>query len=397
MKRSENYNILFGAKLNSNNRGVNALAIGGIGFIKTKFNSNKTILVNLDWNISSKGTKSIYIDSENKDIKWYNFSKRSFFLSIIDAILYRIFQIKPHRELSKLILHSNACFDLNEGDSFSDIYGKRRFFVHFTKSFTTLFWKKPLIFLPQTIGPFNTIYGKYLSKYILKRLNDFYVRDDAAFEFLDKAKLKPKSHVDVAVKMKPKPVKLQLRQIDEKQTGKIFGININGLMYFDTYGFATYKSNYKKIIIEIINFIINEGFKVILIPHTYTIQGKSVENDYTAIRDVIKQLSKYNKNMLDYLAEEYDAQEIKHIISQVNLFIGSRMHSCIAALSSNVPTIGIAYSYKFKGTFKQFNQDNYVVNMQDISLNEIRDLLANLIKNEGNIVKELTHINNIFE
>jgi len=35
-----------------------------------------------------------------------------------------------------------------------------------------------------------------------------------------------------------------------------------------------------------------------------------------------------------------------------DFFIGSRMHSCIAALSQGIPAVGIAYSGKFHGVFE---------------------------------------------
>ena len=35
----------------------------------------------------------------------------------------------------------------------------------------------------------------------------------------------------------------------------------------------------------------------------------------------------------------------------MNFFIGTRMHANFAAIYSNVPLFGLAYSYKFEGAF----------------------------------------------
>jgi polysaccharide pyruvyl transferase WcaK-like protein len=41
-----------------------------------------------------------------------------------------------------------------------------------------------------------------------------------------------------------------------------------------------------------------------------------------------------------------------------------------------VPTIGLAYSYKFEGTFSMFHQKDHVINISDLK----EDGIANVIK-----------------
>jgi polysaccharide pyruvyl transferase WcaK-like protein len=44
-------------------------------------------------------------------------------------------------------------------------------------------------------------------------------------------------------------------------------------------------------------------------------------------------------------------QEAKSYISGLDFFAGARMHACIAAFSSGVPVLPMAYSRKFSGLF----------------------------------------------
>ena len=53
--------------------------------------------------------------------------------------------------------------------------------------------------------------------------------------------------------------------------------------------------------------------------------------------------------------------EAKSYISNMKIFIGSRMHATIAAFSSGVVTIPISYSRKFEGLFNSLNY-KYVIN-----------------------------------
>jgi colanic acid/amylovoran biosynthesis protein len=74
-----------------------------------------------------------------------------------------------------------------------------------------------------------------------------------------------------------------------------------------------------------------------------------VEDDYRVIVQ-IKELYKDNSNVI--VAPKFTSPiEAKSYISQMDFFIGSRMHSTIASLSSGVATVPIAYSRKFSGVF----------------------------------------------
>lgn len=53
--------------------------------------------------------------------------------------------------------------DIGEGDSFTDIYGLRRFRYHIASKLVALHSGKPLILSPQTIGPFKHWYTRGLA------------------------------------------------------------------------------------------------------------------------------------------------------------------------------------------------------------------------------------------
>ncbi|HKL07771.1 MAG TPA: polysaccharide pyruvyl transferase family protein [Bacteroidales bacterium] len=380
-------NLLLGVKLDSYNRGVNALAIGGINYIKSNFNQDSILIVNIGSKASIERT--VLINNRNFKIISKSFSLRNFIKSCLTGLLFRFFKRKPKDELSKLIYHSEIAYNLNEGDSFSDLYGKYRFFSHFFVSLALLAWMKKLVFLPQTVGPFKTIYGKTLASYILKRLDKLLVRDTAADNFLDKRNIQREYNFDVACKMQPRPVNFDYFSLDSF----IVGININALMYFNAYGFSKYSNRYQQLLKKIVDFCLSKEYKVLLIPHTYDIENKFSENDYESIRDFVNKNNYINNDNIAWVSNDYDAQEIKSIISNVRIFIGSRMHACIAALSTNVPTIGVAYSYKFKGTFSNFNQEDFVLDIKQISEVQIIDKVATLIENKKNIVEQLKEIN----
>ena len=55
---------------------------------------------------------------------------------------------------------------------------------------------------------------------------------------------------------------------------------------------------------------------------------------------------------------------IVFVISQCDLFIGSRMHSCIAALSTCTPVVAMVNSGKFNGIWEQYGLREYMIDLR---------------------------------
>lgn len=52
-----------------------------------------------------------------------------------------------------------------------------------------------------------------------------------------------------------------------------------------------------------------------------------------------------------FLDEDLTSPKVKYVISQMSFFIGTRMHANFAAIYTDVPVFGLAYSFKFDGAF----------------------------------------------
>jgi polysaccharide pyruvyl transferase WcaK-like protein len=104
----------------------------------------------------------------------------------------------------------------------------------------------------------------------------------------------------------------------------------------------------------------NQSNEILLVPHTYA-SSTDVESDPAACLAVRQNAPPEVRHRIHLVAKEYDQYEIKGVIRGCDFFIGSRMHSCIAALSQGVPTIGVAYSKKFKGVFDSIGVGDWVV------------------------------------
>jgi polysaccharide pyruvyl transferase WcaK-like protein len=359
-----------GMGLDSPNRGVNALCIGATEVVKSTYNINEIVLISFR---KSTNQKEYIINTSNGDVTIINkfFSKKDLLDSLKDLLLFNFFRIIPKSKLALELFSSDMIFDLNEGDSFSDIYGLGRISRHFIDSFLAVSFKKDLVFLPQTIGPFDTFVGKTMGLYVLKRLRKLYIRDDKAIKLLSENKIQFTQTIDLAVYMRPKNVIVEIPKDS-------IMININGLMYFNNYESLKNQFEwYKKMLLKIVNYFQSLNKHIVFVPHTYSTISTIEEDDLKAIKDFVDSNNLKNITIID---KEYDAQELKFIISHAELFLGSRMHACIAGLSTSVPTIGLAYSYKFKGTFSMFNSEETVLEVNNVSEENINNLVEDIKK-----------------
>ena len=77
----------------------------------------------------------------------------------------------------------DVVFDTGAGDSFADIYGLKRIVNMFYVQRATWVARKPLVLGPQTIGPFETRFGRMAASRVLHKADQVFARDSESFEF----------------------------------------------------------------------------------------------------------------------------------------------------------------------------------------------------------------------
>lgn len=235
--------------------------------------------------------------------------------------------------------------DIGEGDSFTDIYGFKRFFYYWLSKNIVCSLSKTLVLAPQTIGPFTGWAARQLAKQAMGRCKSVFARDNLSSNYLKEMGVAGNTYeaTDVAFKL---PF---VRKTFEPNGKTRVGINVSGLLFSGGYTGANQFDltvDYPVVIRELIGWFQSQpGLEVHLIPHVIE-PHMPVEDD----------LAVSNK-----LAQEFPGvivapafsrpSEAKSYIAGMDFFTGARMHACIAAFSSGVPVLPMAYSRKFNGLF----------------------------------------------
>lgn len=234
------------------------------------------------------------------------------------------YNIKHIFENIKNFKEQDIIFDITGGDSFSDIYGNKLYVVQmFIKTAIMLSGKKYIV-APQTIGPFSKKWAEIFANIFIGKAAIVFSRDKISADCLSKANSKRVINVvDLGFSM-------PYQKMDKRQKFTV-GFNVSGLLY-QSDRLVNGVIDYKKLCDEIIIFLKNKGYDIILVPHVAGKDDRGVDND----TGVCLLLAK--KHQVEMAPVFVDPIQAKNYISQCDFFIGSRMHATIGAVSGGVPT-----------------------------------------------------------
>lgn len=244
------------------------------------------------------------------------------------------------------VRRADAVVDIGAGDSFADIYGPSRLRRLFAMKFLTHLARRPLVVAPQTIGPFTQSLSSRLARWTLNLSALVATRDPMSTAAVrDLGVTRPvveASDVAMLLPYDPPP---------PRPPGPLrVGLNLSGLLMHGGYGGANdygLSLDYPALMRDLVALFQSRGAEVVLVPHVIVKSGPMVKEDDTRAS---QKLAAEVPGLT--LAPDFATpSEAKSFIAGLDFFMGARMHACIAALSSGVPVLPLAYSRKFAGLF----------------------------------------------
>ncbi len=294
----------------------------------------------------------------------------------INCVKYQLKSMSFWKEASRIMKESDFIIDFSLGDSFSDLYGDARFYKHSMLRKCALRSGRPYILGPQTLGPFDHFFTKRLAKQLVRKSKLCFARDAMSQEYVKQAfGREALVTTDVAFALP------YAKDENTKKDGKIhIGFNPSGLLW-DGQNYLSsgrkLKLDYKEYVQTIIGELSkSETYVVHLIPHVFSPDETSGENDWRACKEIH---AKFPNTVLAPLFAT--PMEAKGYISGMDVFIGARMHATIAALSSGVVTIPFSYSRKFEGLFQGVEYP-YVISATEVSTEDAIETTRKWIQDE---------------
>lgn len=304
-----------------------------------------------------------------------------------DVVEHSVRPLRKPWDFYKAIKQNDIVIDISGGDSFSDIYGARRIFQILLQKYLVHFAQRPLVMAPQTVGPFKKHVWKRLSASSINRCAIVCTRDEKSTAFLREIGVDRKDIVeasDVALRLPYEQNKFSTETISPK-----VGINVSALLMKGGYSGKNefgLKSNYPDLIRDLIKHFCDhdDGCELHLLGHVVPFERGGVEDDYQVCLDLGREFANVT------VAPPFKTpSEAKSYISQMDFFAGARMHACIAAFSTGVPMVAMAYSRKFEGLFGTLGYNHTVDCTKDSEL-YIKNQIFSAYENRLALKNEIT-------
>ncbi len=260
--------------------------------------------------------------------------------------------LSPKRMLlsrSAALAQISACdlmLDIGAGDSFTDIYGPKRFMLLSFLKWCCLHVGTPLVMSPQTIGPFDSGWTRMIASSLMRRARRIFARDTLSMDYLrgEGIEANAEEAADVAFRL---PFERQVAPAD----GRIHvGLNVSGLLYNGGYTGGNQFGltvDYRDLIDQLVERLHSRDDVVLHLVGHVNSRELAVEDDYRICEQLVERFPRI------VLAPRFETPSAaKGYISGLHFFTGARMHACIGAFSSGVPVVPMAYSRKFNGLFQ---------------------------------------------
>lgn len=258
---------------------------------------------------------------------------------------------KPVGGLYSRLRGCDLVFDISAGDSFTDIYGTKRMATVTGAKRLTLLARRDLILAPQTIGPFDKGWARRAAFSVMRGAAVVATRDDLSIDFL-----RGLAYDGPLIAASDVALRLPCDPVERAPGGPVkVGLNVSGLLFNGGYtrgNMFELREGYADLIRALLTRLTaRPDHEVHLVPHVIS-DDFEVEDDYRVSQTLAAEFPAVR------VAPKFaDPVEAKTYIAGLDFFAGARMHACIAAFSTGVPVLPMAYSRKFAGLFGALGYD----------------------------------------
>lgn len=180
------------------------------------------------------------------------------------------------------------------------------------------------------------------------------------------------------------PEKCVLPECFQKE--EVVGINLSNYVLGD----FSLNTSFGKEVVKMLDYIVNETeLKVLLIPHVVWDFPGDRQNDKHIASIVMKRYGMTGRfSVMDI--DNLNYCQIRYIISQCRMFVGSRTHAVISAYATCTPALALGYSIKSKGIAKDLGlPDKLVVDSKHICSDCLVDSFKFLETHEADVRQRL--------
>ena len=293
----------------------------------------------------------------------------------------------------KEYINNDVLLDFS-GISFSDYRGNLDLIINITWLLPAFVTGIKTIKMPQSLGPYERKTVHAVSKYALKRVQIIMARGDESFNHTKELLPDHKAIIncpDIAMNLSPSDEneRIEILRRAKIPSDSAYVCLAPSIVVDQRLG----HEKYCDIFSEIIRCIcLNTNFNIILAPHTQSL-SKAAGVDYISddlnVCKAVRELNSEYEDRIYILSERLDCHQLKSVIGNASVAIGSRYHFLIAAMSSGVPSLALGWGYKYYEMFNLFDMQEYVFEYHDFNVELIMKKVQKLFDERDDVAHKI--------
>jgi len=143
---------------------------------------------------------------------------------------------------------------------------------------------------------------------------------------------------------------------------------------------------YQKAMVETIEKLLTKlDAEIVLFPF----QTTSNNNDLKLSLKIKENVKPQLQNKIFVLKNDYSPEQLKTMIGEMDIFIGTRFHSTVFALSMGVPTISISYMQKNHGLMNMMDLEDWSLDFDTLNSEHIVEKTLKLLSQRKKIIEKI--------
>jgi len=287
---------------------------------------------------------------------WSDASQQFASVAILDPVVADLRTLEAglvgRGPLARALSSCDVAIANSEGDSFSDIYGLKRFAVIAGLYEIALRRQVPLLLSPQTIGPFAHPMVRRWAKSLMKRSVLVATRDLLSLERVRSLGVTALLATDMALHP------LLEREVPESVS--TIALNVSGLLWSNEHPQArgiSARTRYRELMVAVATSLLERDCRLRMVPHVVEPVGHP-ESDLGAsveLRQILLGRDNSSQDIEIFVPASFAAGQ--DAMRGVDGAVTGRMHAAVSAFGVGTPVVPLDYSSKALGLFGSLGYD----------------------------------------
>jgi colanic acid/amylovoran biosynthesis protein len=251
-------------------------------------------------------------------------------------------------------------------------------------------FRKPLYVMPQSIGPFRWSWEKFIIRNIYSRARLVFLRDLVSMNLAREIGIPEKKVIfssdpgfALPEDSSNKAVKIMANygyRTDQHSVGLTVVSRISRI--FDKDSFEKYYLTLAKTLTRF-----TQEFDTRIYIFDQVTGPTAEENDGNSAELFLKMVPK-DQDRIIHVNQRLNPMELKACYRLMDVFIASRLHSGIFAMSCGVPTLYVGYNPKTRGVLEAIGLNQWLLDLNEINSDDFWSLLQDIWKNRRSVSEE---------